>query len=63
MQHQNDRDDMLLFLNHGVFYEFIPLDNYLKNDYSIALTVDTVDLNTDYVIAVTTKAGLRRYVL
>ncbi len=63
MQHQNDRDDMLLFLNHGVFYEFIPLENYLKNDYSIALTVDTVQLNTDYVIVVTTKAGLRRYVL
>jgi phenylacetate-coenzyme A ligase PaaK-like adenylate-forming protein len=63
MQHQNNRDDMLLFLNHGVFYEFIPLENYLQKNYSVALPIDDVQIGVEYVIVVTTQAGLRRYVL
>lgn len=63
MQHQNNRDDMLLFLNHGVFYEFIPLEQYLQWDYSVAHTIDSVKIDEEYVILVTTNAWLRRYVL
>jgi hypothetical protein len=63
MQHENNRDDMLLFLNHGVFYEFIPVDAYRKWDYAAAYTIDNVALWQEYVILVTTNAGLRRYVL
>jgi hypothetical protein len=63
MQHENNRDDMLLFLNHGVFYEFIPVEAYRRWDYSEAHTVDTVLLGKEYVILVTTNAWLRRYVL
>ena len=63
MQHENNRDDMLLFLNHWVFYEFIPLDRYIAWDYSIAHTIHTVKIDQEYVILVTTNAWLRRYVL
>ena len=63
MQHANNRDDMMLFLNHWVFYEFIPLDKYLVWDYSIAHTIHTAKIDQEYVILVTTNAGLRRYVL
>ncbi len=63
MQHENDRDDMLLFLNHWVFYEFIPLAAYMVWDYSVSHTVEDVVAWEQYVILITTLAGLRRYVL
>lgn len=63
MQHENSRDDMLLFINHSVFYEFIPLDSYLAKKYEDVYTVATVQVGIPYVILVTTNAGLWRYVL
>jgi len=53
---------MLLFTNHGVFYEFIPLEEYGKEN-PIVLTLKDVEINKDYVIVITNNSGLRRYVL
>jgi hypothetical protein len=44
MQHENGRDDMLLFLNHGVFYEFIPLQSYLAKKYDDVYRIDTIEI-------------------
>lgn len=62
-QHENWRDDMLLFVEHAVFYEFIPFEQYLQKDYSTALTLDEVQKWIPYVIVITNNAWLRRYVL
>lgn len=62
-QHENNRDDMLLFLNHAIFYEFIPFENYLHKDYSICHTINNVEVGKSYVIVITNNAWLRRYVL
>lgn len=61
-QDSNFTDDMLLFTNHGVFYEFIPWEEYGKEN-PIVLTLDEVEIDKDYVILITNTSGLRRYVL
>lgn len=54
---------MLLFVEHAVFYEFIPFENYLRKQYDICLTLEQIEIGKPYVIVITNNAGLRRYVL
>ncbi|AHB41158.1 hypothetical protein P148_SR1C00001G0363 [candidate division SR1 bacterium RAAC1_SR1_1] len=61
-QDTNDTDDMLLFTDHGVFYEFIPLQEYGKENPTV-LTLDQVEVDKEYVILITNTSGLRRYIL
>ena len=53
---------MLLMLDYGIFYEFIPMEEWGK-DFPKALTIDEVELNTNYAIVITTNGGLWRYVV
>jgi len=55
-------DDMLLMLDYGVFYEFIPLDDFYKPD-PVALTIDQVKPHTNYAIVISTNTGLWRYII
>ncbi|WP_075591061.1 GH3 auxin-responsive promoter family protein [Labilibacter marinus] len=61
---QDDPNDsaMLLMLDYGIFYEFIPMEEWGK-DYPKALTIDEVELNTNYAIVISTNGGLWRYVV
>lgn len=61
---QNDLSDpgMLLMLDYGVFYEFIPL-NEITNQYPNAKTIDNVELGVDYAMVITTNSGLWRYMI
>jgi len=59
---ENNAVEMLLLLNHGVFYEFIELHDFYKGDYN-ALTIENVEIGKNYVIIITTNAGLWRYVI
>lgn len=61
-QDRNSVDDMLLCINHGVFYEFIPLEEYGKADPTV-LTLKEVEINKTYVIMITNNSWLRRYIL
>jgi len=61
-QDSNFADDMLLFTNHGVFYEFIPFEEYGKENPT-TLTLKDVEIDKDYVIVITNNSGLRRYIL
>ena len=53
---------MLLMLDYGIFYEFLPMEEWEK-DYPKALTVEDVELNTNYAIVISTNGGLWRYAL
>ena len=53
---------MLLMLDYGIFYEFIPMEEWGK-DYPKALTIGEVELNTNYAIVISTNGGLWRYVV
>jgi hypothetical protein len=53
---------MRLLTNHGVFYEFIPTEEYGR-EHPTVYTLDQVEVDKDYVIVITNNSGLRRYVL
>jgi len=55
-------DGMLLLLNNGIYYEFIPLDTF-NGTASKTLLLEDVELDTDYAIVITTNGGLWRYIL
>jgi hypothetical protein len=55
-------DDMLLMLDYGIFYEFIPLE-YIHDEHPKVLTLDQVELNKNYAIVISTNAGLWRYII
>lgn len=54
--------DMLLMLDYGVFYEFIPTEHF-GEEHPKALTLEEVELNKNYAIVISTNAGLWRYVI
>jgi len=55
-------DDMLLMLDYGIFYEFIPLE--LFNDANPpVLTLNDVEVNHNYVLIISTNSGLWRYII
>lgn len=53
------RNDMALLLNHGVFYEFIPMSTYHESKDTIQL--QDLKLGKDYALVISTSAGLWRY--
>ncbi|MCP4977868.1 MAG: GH3 auxin-responsive promoter family protein [Maribacter sp.] len=60
IQDRNNADDLLLMLDYGIFYEFIPMDTYgTANQKTLPLW--DVEVNKNYVIIITTNAGLWRY--
>lgn len=61
---QDDPNDegMLLFLNHGIYYEFMPMEEYGKEQPK-TLTLKEVELNKNYALVISTNAGLWRYLV
>ncbi len=51
---------MLLLLNSGIFYEFIPADEYLSPKPT-RLTIDQISLGVNYAMLITSNAGLWAY--
>ncbi len=54
------KEGLLLLTNHGIFYEFIPLEQYGKPNAQ-RLTVKDIELNKDYALILTTNSGLWAY--
>lgn len=54
------KEGLLLLTNHGIFYEFIPLEEYGKPNAQ-RLTLKDVELNKDYALILTTNSGLWAY--
>lgn len=61
-QDRDDEEGMLLFLNHGIFYEFMPLEEYGKV-HPRTLTLKEVELYQNYALVISTNGGLWRYVV
>ncbi len=61
---QNSFDDngMLLFLNHGIFYEFMPTEEYGKEDPE-TIQLRDVEIGKNYAIVISTNSGLWRYLV
>lgn len=61
---QNDLADpsMLLMIDYGIFYEFIPLEEVEKENPK-AYCLEEVELNRNYAMIISTSCGLWRYMI
>lgn len=62
IQDRAGADDMLLMLDYGIFYEFMPMDEFGNENPSI-FTLQNVELNKNYALIITTNGGLWRYLI
>jgi hypothetical protein len=62
IQDTEEPGDMLLMLDYGIFYEFLPIE-HLHDENPETLTLDEVELNKNYALIITTNAGLWRYMI
>ncbi|MFD0751009.1 GH3 auxin-responsive promoter family protein [Mucilaginibacter calamicampi] len=62
IQDTKEPGEMLLMLDYGVFYEFLPLEN-LHDEHPHTLTLDEVELDKNYALIISTNAGLWRYMI
>jgi hypothetical protein len=60
IQDRPDSDELLLMLDYGIFYEFIPVDE-LENEYPKAINLGEVEVGKNYAMIISTNAGLWRY--
>lgn len=60
IQDQTDSDEMLLMLDYGIYYEFVPVEE-LDNENPRALGLGEVELGRNYAMIISTNAGLWRY--
>lgn len=60
IQDRRDSGDMLLTLDNGVYYEFIPAEEW-ERDHPKAIGLDQVELDKNYAMLISTNAGLWRY--
>ena len=62
VQDEPAKDDMLLMLDYGIFFEFIPIAEVGK-PHPRSLTVEDVNPGENYAIVISTNSGLWRYLI
>ncbi len=62
IQDQKGSHEMLLMLDYGIFYEFIPMDQF-GSDNPKVLTLEDVEIGKNYALLITTNGGLWRYLI
>ncbi len=60
IQDRNNSDELLLMLDYGIFYEFIPMDTFGGAQQHI-LPLSEVQIGVNYAMVITSNAGLWRY--
>jgi hypothetical protein len=62
IQDDPSSNDMLLMLDYGIFYEFMPVDQLGKCDPQV-LTIQQVEKDRNYALIISTNSGLWRYMI
>ena len=62
IQDLNYSNDLLLMLDYGIFYEFIPMDTF-GTDNQRVIPLSEVELFKNYAVVITTNSGLWRYLI
>ena len=62
IQDQSDSEELLLMLDYGIYYEFLPMED-LHSENPKTLGLDQVQLNKNYALIISTNAGLWRYMI
>ena len=59
-QNSQSEEDLLLLLNNGMFYEFIPVSEF-HDENPTRISINDVQVGVDYVLILNTNAGLWGY--
>jgi hypothetical protein len=62
LQDRSDSNELLLMLDYGIYYEFIPMSN-LGEVHPKSVSLSEVDKETNYAMVISTNAGLWRYMI
>jgi hypothetical protein len=62
IQDEPDKKDMLLMLDYGIYYEFIPMDEF-RSDNLKAISLENVEIGRNYAMLISTNGGLWRYMI
>jgi len=62
IQDNPEKDDMLLMLDYGVFYEFIPVEELEKPNPDV-FSIEEVEIGKNYAMIISTNSGLWRYMI
>ena len=60
IQDRPDSNELLLMLDYGVYYEFMPMEE-INKEHPQTVSLNDVQLNTNYALVISTNAGLWRY--
>jgi len=61
-QDKPDDKGLLLYTDHGIFYEFMPTEEYGKNKPG-TIGLHEVQINKNYAVVISTNGGLWRYLI
>lgn len=61
---QNDltKNDFILMLDNGIYYEFIPMTEFLHTNRKV-ITLSEVEVGVNYAMVISTNGGLWRYII
>jgi hypothetical protein len=62
LQNEPQKDDLLLMLDYGIFYEFLPTEEIGK-DKPQTLQLEEVEVGKNYALVISTNGGLWRYLI
>lgn len=62
IQDQRNSSEMLLMLDYGIFYEFLPMEHF-DEENPVTKTLGEVELHKNYAIIISTNGGLWRYMI
>ncbi len=60
IQFEKESDELMLMLDYGIYYEFIPLDK-VHDEIPKVINLSEVEIGKHYEMVITTSAGLWRY--
>lgn len=63
IQDQVHSNEMLLMLDYGIFFEFIPMSSYEGVNSREVISIRDVEPDVNYALVITTNGGLWRYIL
>lgn len=62
IQDQSNSEEMLLMLDYGIYYEFLPMEHFGEENPK-TLGLHEVELNKNYALIISTNGGLWRYTI
>ncbi|WP_113636447.1 GH3 auxin-responsive promoter family protein [Nubsella zeaxanthinifaciens] len=62
IQDQPNSEELLLMLDYGIYYEFLPLE-HVDDEHPKTLSLEQVELHKNYAIIISTNGGLWRYMI